>query len=138
VTYFSLQAGGGSGASAFDYPARTLVRDEKERLRAEREQCDDGVERDEVEIPGRGGEAGSTSREPETGQGRQRDRTPPEESPGIQPATDRPVPYLLSEDSPLLLINIPEYVTDPDSAIEATTDARLLPGQQDVRARLPL
>ena len=98
-----MQVGRGGGGSGADYPLRTFVRDEQERLRAEREQQErDRADRDEVELEGREHEAASKDRE----------------RGGPSPA-EKHVPYLLGEDSPLLLQNIPDYVVNTESAIEA-------------------
>lgn len=82
MSFFSFEVGEGSGGDALNYPTRTMVRDEQERLRTDREE----------------------------NQGRQPERS--------GEAEDDPVPYLLSEDSPLILINIPDYVINPESAIQ--------------------
>ncbi|MDQ3802647.1 MAG: hypothetical protein M3416_02170 [Acidobacteriota bacterium] len=79
----------------------------------------DGPERDMGEHPGRELEAGLADHETEGAQGRQRERVSADETRGGPSVADNPAAYLLSEDSPLLLINIPEYVTDPGPAIEA-------------------
>lgn len=115
---FSLQIGhGGSGP---DYPLRTFVRDEQERLRAEREQQErDRVDRDEVEPEGRENEAASKARGRDGARGRERERPAADEARGGTSPSEGDVPYLLGEDSPLLLQNIPDYVIDTETAIEA-------------------
>ncbi|HWW75860.1 MAG TPA: hypothetical protein VNZ44_10705 [Pyrinomonadaceae bacterium] len=120
---FSIQIGrGGSGP---DYPLRTFVRDEQERLRAEREQQEreqqerDRAERDEVEPEGRENEAASKDRGRDGARGRERERPAADEARGGPSQSEGDVPYLLGEDSPLLLQNIPDYVIDTEPAIEA-------------------
>lgn len=114
----SLQIGrGGSGA---DYPLRTFVRDEQERLRVEREQQErDRDDRDEVEPEGRENEAASKDRGRDGGRGRERERPGADEARGGPSQSRGDVHYLLGEDSPLLLWNIPDYVIDTEPAIEA-------------------
>lgn len=117
MSSFSMQTGRGGGP---DYPLRTLVLDEQERLRAEREQEERGrADRDEVEPPGREGESGSKVREREDSPSRERERPTADEARGGPSSSERTVPYLLSEDSPLLLQNIPDYVINTEPAIEA-------------------
>ena len=112
-----MQTGRGGGP---DYPLRTLVLDEQERLRAEREQEERGrANRDEVEPPGREDESGSKAKEREGSPGRERERPTADEVRGGPSSSERTVPYLLSEDSPLLLQNIPDYVINTEPAIEA-------------------
>ena len=112
-----MQTGRGGGP---DYPLRTLVLDEQERLRAEREQEERGrADRDEVEPPGREGESGSKAKEREGSTGRERERPTADEARGGPSSSERTVPYLLSEDSPLLLQNIPDYVINTGPAVEA-------------------
>ena len=115
---FSMQIGrGGSGP---DYPLRTFVRDEQERLRAEREQQErDRVDRDEVEPGGRENEAASKDRGRDGARSRERERPAADEARGGPSPSEGDVPYLLGEDSPLLLQNIPDYVIDTETAIEA-------------------
>jgi hypothetical protein len=129
VSHFSMQPGRGGGGSGPDYPLRTFVRDEQERLRAEREQQErDRTDRDEVGPPGREGEAGSKDKEREGARGRERESAAADESRGGPQSAERSAPYLLGEDSPLLLYNIPDYVTNTGPAIEAIK-ARL--GEED-------
>lgn len=112
-----MQAGRGGGP---DYPLRTFVRDEQERLRAEREQEErDRADRDEVDQPAREGESGSKAKEGEDSPGREGERPATDEARGGPSSSGRRVPYLLSEDSPLLLQNIPDYVINTEPAIEA-------------------
>jgi hypothetical protein len=112
-----MQAGRGGGP---DYPLRTFVRDEQERLRAEREQEErDRANRDEGEPLEREGESGSKAKEREDSPGRERERPTTDEARGGPSSSERTVHYLLSEDSPLLLHNIPDYVINTEPAIEA-------------------
>ncbi len=115
---FSMQSGrGGAGP---DYPLRTFVRDEQERLRAERERQErDRVDRDEVELEGRENEAASKDRGRDGARGRERERPAADEARDGPSPLEGHVPYLLGEDSPLLLQNIPDYVVNTEPAIEA-------------------
>jgi hypothetical protein len=115
-----MQVGRGGGGSGADYPLRTFVRDEQERLRAEREQQErDRADRDEVELEGREHEAASKDRERDGARGREREREAADEVRGGPSPAEKHVPYLLGEDSSLLLQNIPDYVVNTESAIEA-------------------
>jgi hypothetical protein len=115
----------GRGGSGPDYPLRTFVRDEQERLRAERERQEreqqerDRVDRDEVELEGRENEAAAKDRGRDGARGRERERPAADEARGGPSQSEGDVPYLLGEDSPLLLQNIPDYVIDTEPAIEA-------------------
>lgn len=113
--YFNFQEGAGGG-SGVDYPLRTMVRDEQERLRAELER--QGVTGRDEEFLTRGEEAGEAGREKEQGRSRERDSLPADSPPSEPAAAEIPIPYLLSDDSPLILKNIPDYVIDPESAIK--------------------
>jgi hypothetical protein len=115
-----MQSGRGGGGSGTDYPLRTLTRDEQERLGAEREQQErDRADRDEVGLEGRETEGRSKGREPERARGRERERETADEPREGSSSADRSAPYLFSEDSPLLLFNIPDYVINTEPAIEA-------------------
>jgi hypothetical protein len=94
-----------------------MIRDERERLRAELEQRLIN-ERDEVEPITREEDAGAESREKEPTRDRERDNPPAEPPLRDPPVAESPTHYLLSEDSPLILYNIPDYVIDPESAIK--------------------
>jgi hypothetical protein len=115
VGYFNFQEGA-AGGSGVDYPLRLMVLDEQERLRAEREQ--QGITGREEEFLTRGEDAGAAGREKERAQGRERDNPRAEPPPTGPAAAEIPTPYLLSDDSPLILRNIPDYVLDPESAIK--------------------
>jgi hypothetical protein len=129
VSSFSMQVGRGGGGSGADYPLRTFIKDEQERLRAEREQQErDRADRDEVELEGREYEAASKDRERDAARGRERERPAADEARGGPSPAEKDVPYLLGEDSPLLLQNIPDYVVNTEPAIEAIK-ARL--GEED-------
>jgi hypothetical protein len=121
VSSFSMQVGRGGGGSGADYPLRTFVRDDQERLRAEREQQErDRGDRDDVELEGRENEAESKDRERNGARGRERERPASDEvSGGSSLSSSGHVPFLLGEDSPLLLHNIPDYVANTEPAIEA-------------------
>jgi hypothetical protein len=115
VAYFNFQEGAGGG-SGVDYPLRTMVHDEQERLRAELER--QGLTGRDEELLTRGEAAGVTGREKEQGRGRERDNPQADPPQSVPAADETQTPYLLSDDSPLILRNIPDYVIDPESALK--------------------